>query len=116
MYVDLAAMRLHKPARDRQTQSGSSLLAGNAVVDLLKFIENPSLMFRRNSGSSVLDFYLEMIAHRIRANLDKAGIGELDGITHNVEQDLSEAPFIAIPYREIGRDGRSDLYALGMGE
>ena len=116
MYVDLAAMRLHKPARDRQTQSGSSLLAGNAVVDLLKFIENPSLMFRRNSGSSVLDFYLEMIAHHIRANLDKAGIGELDGITHNVEQDLSEAPFIAIPYREIGRDGRSDLYALGMGE
>jgi len=44
MHIDVTAVRLHKPAGDRQAKAGAALLSGNAVVDLLKLVEDARLV------------------------------------------------------------------------
>ena len=56
---DSAAVHLNDPLGDGESQTGATLLAGDGIVGLLKFLEQLGLIGSRDARSSVTDRYIE---------------------------------------------------------
>lgn len=80
--------------RDRQAKTCATLLPSAAVVDLLEFFEDKSLVFGRNTGTGVSDGDLEAPIDCIGKNIDCTRFGELDGIACEIEQNLRQTAFV----------------------
>src|SRR5690348_17635575 len=96
MHVDLAAMCLNEAAGNRQTKARATLLPCNAVVNLLELVEDSALIGGGNARTGVLDRDLEMLVLDLDPNLDESLVREFDRVSHDVEQDLSKTPFVAV--------------------
>ena len=88
MDIDLAAVRLDKTSGDRQSKPSTALLPRDAVVNLLELVEDPPLIGGWNARTGVLDRDLEKVLLDIDADLDKAGLSELDRVADDIEQNL----------------------------
>ena len=103
------AFHPHVPAHQRgqlpadgQPQSGSAILAGIGAVGLFKRVENLTHLVRRNPDAGIGDTEMQSkgtICSILRSRYDLDGHtapgGELDGIAHQVEQNLMNAQIIA---------------------
>ena len=58
------------------------------------------LILRGDARAGVLDGDLEAAVDRPGADLDRALVGELDGVADEVQQHLSEPPFVAAADRQ----------------
>ena len=91
-----AAHRLHQPFAERETQSGSTIDAGEGSVGLFEGREQMRLVRSRDADARIT--YLETqqdggggLIGRGHAHLDRACDRELDGVAGQVEQDLPQA-------------------------
>ena len=64
------------------------------------WVKNPILLVKRYAGTGVGCRVGEMALPRACGDAHLAGVGELDGVAHQVEQHLSQALFVAEPNRE----------------
>jgi hypothetical protein len=96
-------MHFDDALRDRQAKTCATLLPGAAVVDLLEFFEDESLVLGRDAGTGVSDGDLEVPVDRIGKNVDCTRFGEFDGIACKIEQDLRQTAFVpAADWKVLG--------------
>ena len=112
LQIDTAAMHLDQPPRDRQSKPGATFLPRDAVVNLLKLLEDPRLLRGRNARTGVLHRDVELAVDGLDADLDRAGIGEFDRIADEIEQHLAQPPLVAAADRQAARNRGLDLDAL----
>ena len=104
-----------EPLANRQPQSGAAVLSRDGGVGLNERIEELPLRRRTNADAGIDDidpqFQLAVRQGLVRYLYgDAAGIGELDGIVPQVEQDLADAIAIALqPMRKIVRNDCREL-------
>jgi hypothetical protein len=96
---DAAAHHFHQPAGNRQPQAGAAITARGRAVRLGKGVEDPRLALHRDADSRVLDPEVEArppLLFRLALHPhDLAVLGELDGIPHQVHDDLAQHTRIA---------------------
>src|SRR5262249_4104145 len=112
MYVDVPAVQADQAAGDRQAEPGATLLPGAAVVDLLEFVEDSSLILGRDTRAGVLHGDIELVVGSADVHLDRSGVGEFYRIANDVEQNLGQAALVAAAGRQVVRNGGLELDAL----
>src|SRR5215470_5784771 len=70
-------------------------LVGVRTVDLVELIEDARLMFHGNAGPRIDHANVEMAVDRLGGHAHLTGVGELDGVPHEVEQHLCKALFVS---------------------
>src|SRR5262245_27558677 len=88
---DVAAVHFHNLFGDGETKAGAALGLGVGTIDLVELLEDARLVLLRNAGPSVRHTEGEVVVAGSGGDAYLAGVRELDGITHKVEQDLGEA-------------------------
>src|SRR6516164_3054300 len=101
---DSAPVHLDDALRYGESQAGAALLARDGIVRLLELLKQLDLIDSGDAGASVPDRYIECAIIRFGLNGDFACVGELDRIAYEIDQDLSQAPPIAMPWRQFGRN------------
>jgi len=87
-----------QPGADGQPQAGAAEAPGNRAVGLGKGVENQGLLVRRNADAGVRHGEMEtirLLPVRGHGNPDMAPVGKFDGIAHQIEEHLAQAPRIA---------------------
>src|SRR5205823_11162715 len=115
---DLAPHEAGEHPRDRQAQTGAAVPAGGGAVDLRIRREDLRALLLRQPDAGIGDLEAEQHArtegvqsHRLDDDL--AGVGELDRVADQVEQDLAQSPWVADDsYRHVGLDVEDELDAL----
>lgn len=93
---DLSAQQVHQVATDGKTQTRAAVLPADGRVGLLKAVEQLRLLDFAHADTRVRDRYLELIVvARMHGDGNFAGVGELDGIVHEITEYLLEARRIA---------------------
>ena len=93
---DPAPHQFRQPGRNRQPQARAAEPARGAVVALLEGREDPGLLVRRNAGTRVPHGEVQdhvLLGLRLTPDLqhDLPMFGELDGVAHQIDQDLAQA-------------------------
>src|SRR5436190_3791067 len=89
--LDLAAVRLDGPLRNRQTQTCSATLSRSRLIDTEETVEDPLAVFGGNAGSAVDDFDDGMAASRLNANVNRdVGLAVFDRVVHDVADRLPQ--------------------------
>ena len=86
--------------------------AGRGAVDLLELLEDPLLLILRDARPGVGDRGDEHAVGRSHPHRDLAGVGELDGVAHQIQQHLRDPPLVAAADRQIGRKIERELEML----
>src|SRR5215471_1526311 len=88
---DLAAVHLHEFLRQRKAQAGA-LRFSRVSAGLLKFEEDPFLVFCRDSRSRIAHLDAHGSVLRIRSHPDPSSFGcELDGVSYQVQKNLLDS-------------------------
>ena len=95
-HPDASPMHLNNALGDGKPKPGSALLLGRRRIGLLELLENLPLISFRNARSGVAYGDREGLVRDRHRDLDHAGVGEFDGISHEVEQNLSEPAFVTV--------------------
>ena len=99
---DPAAVQLDDPLGDREPEPRAALLAGARAVGLLELLEDPLPgRPRRSPGRCRPPRRRTRRRPRWRHDPHLAGLGELDGVAHEVQQHLGHPPLVA-PARAAG--------------
>ena len=106
---DLPAHHLDQPGRDRQAQPRAAVLAGGRSVRLGEGLEELLLLVGGDADARVADGEVQadlLLGPRLHidAKHDLAPLGELDGVAHQVDDDLAEA--VGVAREGIGHVGR----------
>ena len=100
--ADSAAQGLCNPAADRQPQAGAAELAGHGSVGLNERIEDGLELVGGDADARIDHLHhklrIDLVLDQLGTNLHFSRRGELDGVAHQVHQQLPEA-------RRIGADG-----------
>src|SRR5215475_9835844 len=91
---DAATVHLHNLLGNGEPQPGAALGLGVGAVDLVKLLEDARLVLLRNAGSGVGHTDGEVAIASGSGDAYLPGVRELDGVAHQVEQDLGEALLI----------------------
>src|SRR6516165_11372664 len=91
-------MHLNDPFGDGQSQAGSTLLARDRIVGLLKLLKQLGLIGSGDAGSGVTDRDMECAIIRFSLDGDLAGISEFDGVADKIDQDLRQAASVAVAW------------------
>src|SRR5262249_8996480 len=94
------AVHLDDLLRNGEAKAGTTLGFGERTVDLMELIEYADLLLLRDSWPCVRHGDGEMTVDRLCRDAYLAGVGELDGVAHEVEQHLREALFVSEANRE----------------
>src|SRR6266550_6511953 len=109
--LDMTALRLDKPAADRQPQAGT----GTTPVlrlDAIEFVEDPLEIGGRDAWSLIGDFDRHCLAIVLRPNIDAAaGRGIFGSVVEQVEKHLLKEDRVEPHHRQIGRDLDLDAVA-----
>src|SRR6516164_1694557 len=95
---DFAPVHLNNAFRYGKPQAGAALLSGDGVVGLLKLLKQVGLIGSGDAGASVADRYIECAIIRLGLDGNFAGIGELNRITNEVDQDLGQAAAVTMAW------------------
>src|SRR5215471_12969042 len=98
-------MHLDNALRYSQSQAGAAFLARDRIVGLLKLLKQLGLIGSGDARAGVANRYMECAIVRLGLDGDFAGIGELDGVADEIDQDLRQAAAVAVARRQL----RSDL-------
>ena len=118
---DPPSHEVHQPRGDRQSQAGAAETAGGRAVGLLEDLEDHLLLLRRHADARIADGEVQhdlAVAHRFRPDLehDLAALGELDGVAHQVDDDLPQAGGIAAEKGgHVGTNPAGQFQALAVG-
>src|SRR5262249_32261372 len=117
LHPDAAAVHLDDLLGDGEAEARAALGLGKGTVDLVELLEDPSLLVKRYAGTGVCDRDGEMAVPRARGDAHLAGVGELDGVPNEIEQNLREALFVAEANGErlVHRRRKRQLLVLGEG-
>src|SRR5215475_16164852 len=115
-HPDAAAVHLHDLLGDGEPEACAALCLGKGTVDLMELIEDTLLLIQRYAGTGVCYQDGEMAIPRARGDAYLAGVGELDGVAHEIEQHLSQALFVSEPDWERLVHGRRERELLVLGE
>src|SRR5262245_26129073 len=94
-------MHLHDLSGDGEAEAGAAFGLGAGAVDLMKLLEDALLLFDGNAWSSIRHPHGKMAVHPRGADPHLTGIGELDGIADEVQQDLGETLLVADANRKL---------------
>ena len=89
------AVHLDDLLGDGETEARTALGLGVGTVDLMELLENARLMFHGNAWPRIGHAHVEVAVDRLGSHAHLAGVGELDGVAYEVEEDLREALLIA---------------------
>lgn len=114
---DIATHEVDEALRDGKTQSGATKFARHGAVGLLERVENEIKLVRRDSyariGNNKLNRILVRSAMHLSRLLDReadlAMLGELDGVAHEVENDLAQSERVShyvVGYRAVHAIGQ----------
>ena len=118
-HADRAAHQFHQLPGDGQAQPGSAILAGHRAIGLVKRIENPLLVRGRNANSRIAHLETQPVRggggvqHR-NPRHDLALLGELDGVTQQIAQNLAQPDGIAPRVDRLGRQGAEQFQILAL--
>jgi hypothetical protein len=99
-----------------RAQTRPTLGLGIGAIDLVELLEDARQVFRRYARPRIHHADGEMAVHHRRRDAHLAGIGELDGVTHQVEQHLGEALLVTEADRQgLGHFCLEDEL-LGLGQ
>ena len=97
-------MHLDDAFRDREAESGATLLLSDGVVGLLKFLEELLLVRRSDPRSGIRHGDRELSVCRSRFDSDLAAVRELDRVPDQVQQDLRQPATIAVTGGKVRPD------------
>src|SRR5262245_36488792 len=115
-HPDAAAVHFDDLLCDGEPEARTALGFGEGTVDLVELVEDPTLLVEWYAGPGVCNRDREMAVPRARGDAHLAGVGELDGVAHEIEQNLREALFVAEANRERLVDGRRERELLVLGK
>src|SRR6516165_8782571 len=94
-------MHGNDPPSNRQSETSPTLRLGGRVVSLLELIKDFGLIAEVNARSGIA--HGKRISPVTRDGFDRhlAGIGEFDGVAHDVEKNLGEPPLVAMGGRQV---------------
>src|SRR5215831_8721254 len=75
-----------------------ALCLGIRAVHLMELLEDAGLVLFGNAWPRIGHADVEVAVDRLGGNAHLASVGELDGVTHEVEEHLGQALLIAKPY------------------
>src|SRR6516165_4761650 len=99
---DLAAVHLNDALRYGEPKTGAALLACDGIVGLLELLKQLGLIGSGYARSGVTHRHMERAIIRFGFNGDFARIGELDGVTDKIDQDLRQAAAVTVARRQFG--------------
>ena len=88
---------------DGEPQPGAAFGLGVRAVDLVELLEDARLVLLRNAGLGVGHTEGEVAVAGGGGDAYLAGVRELDGVAHQVEQDLGEALLVKASTRSLQR-------------
>jgi hypothetical protein len=105
-------MNLDDALGDGEPEARAAFLAGDGVFGLLKFLEELHLIRGGNAGPvSRTDRSNDpLLAPALRTTLPR--VGKLDGVAHEVAQNLRQSPLVTAAPRRVGRDLGLELKVL----
>ena len=86
--ADCAAHQLHQLARDGGAQARTTKAARGGRISLCKRVKNTFELVLRNANARVLDGQVQAALLIVHAQLHMAAFGELDGIAHQIDENL----------------------------
>src|SRR5262245_15273550 len=95
LHPDAAAVHLDDLLGDREAEAGAAFRLGVRVVHLMEVLEDARSVLLRNTGTGVGDSHGEVTVRGGGADADFAGVGELDGISDEIEEDLRQTLLVA---------------------
>jgi len=99
--------------REGEAEAGSSEPPGGRVVDLDELVEEDGVLRGRNADARVPDSHDQLVPDLIKEDVDGARVGELDGVGHQVSEDLAQTAGIAPPGAGgLGRHPHPEVQAL----
>ena len=93
-----------------QTQAGSAIFPLNRTVGLFKGAKNLLQPLFRNSDAGIDDADGQRFPRYLGRDLDGAGFGKLDGVAHQIVQNLLDAILIGLDQRRIRADAVDQLH------
>ncbi len=100
--ANCSAHEIYQAAAYGKPQSGTSIASRNGRINLVKGLEQAILLVCRNADSGIYHLKLNGCHLAYSTAFDKAygysnasAIGKLYGVTHKVNQDLSNTGYIA---------------------
>src|SRR5262249_4360728 len=91
---DAPTMHFHDMLGDREPEAGTALRLGVRAVDLMELLKDAGLVLFWNAWTCISHADVEVAVDRLGSYAHLAGVGELDGVTHEVKQHLGEALFV----------------------
>src|SRR5262245_33646436 len=85
LHPDPAAVHLDDLLGDGEAEARAALGVGKRAVDLVKLIEDPTLLVERYAGPGVRHRDREMAIPRARGDADFASVRELDRVANEIE-------------------------------
>src|SRR5262249_32984699 len=95
LHPNAAAMHFDNLLGDGEAKPRTAFRLGVRAVDLVELLEDARLVLLRDAGPGVGHTQGEMAIAGSGGDAYLAGVGELDGIAHQVEQHLSETLLVA---------------------
>ena len=86
--ADCAAHQLHQLARDGGAQARTTKAARGGRISLCKRVKNTFELVLRNANARVLDGQVQAALLIVHAQLHMAAFSELDGIAHQIDENL----------------------------
>ena len=100
LHPDAAAVHLDDLLGDGEAEARAALGLGVRAVHLVELLKDPILLVEWYAGAGVFHRDGEMAVPSARGDAHFTSVGELDGITDEIEQNLREALLVAEANRE----------------
>src|SRR5215470_5009362 len=84
-----------------ESQAGAALLAGDGVVGLLKLLKQLGLVGCGDARASIADRHMERAIVRFSLDGNFAGIGELNRVADEIDQDLGQAAAVTVARAQL---------------
>src|ERR1700741_3479676 len=88
-------MHLDNALGNRKAEAGAALLSRVAVIDLLEFLKNAGLMFRRDARPRIAHNDLKMAVYGTGNDVYRSRLREFDGVAGQIQDHLAQSAFIA---------------------
>ncbi len=120
-HPDMSLHQIHQTAADGQSQTGAAKAAGGGAVGLLERLEEAGLLLRTQADACIPHFEFQdgdllVLPDPMNGYHHLTGLGELDGIAYQIDEDLAQAQGIAQQLvGHIGIDAEPECQLLGSG-
>jgi len=92
-------VHLNDALRYGETQTSPALLPRDCVVGLLELLKQLGLYTSGVSGAGVPNLHMECAIVGFGLDGHFTGVGELDGVADKINEDLGQAPPVAVARR-----------------